>query len=101
MSTLATPEVQAIRADTEREVIRRLSNRTHNLKIMGQRVVIWKHSLTDKDKRAKLLTLAAQLKVSSARASVAVSSAEQAIFEVRTVNTVSNSLVPSDKVKVC
>jgi hypothetical protein len=85
MSSLASPEVQAIREQAIRDAIERLTNRTHDVATIGARVLVWRHALASADKRPKLLTLAQRLGVSSPRASQAVASAEGAILDLRTV----------------
>jgi hypothetical protein len=88
MSVLSEIEARRIKDATIRAVILRITNRTHDLATVGARAFVWKHALTVADKKPKLLTLAAHLGVSSARASTAVSAAESALFEVRNVKRV-------------
>jgi hypothetical protein len=89
MNSLPSLDEQLSREAIIRWVIDRLTNRTNDLSTVGARAFVWKHALAREGQRGKLLTLAAKLKVSSARASVAVAEAEGAIVKVRTINTAS------------
>ena len=89
MKSLPSLDEQLSREAMMRWVIDRLTNRTNDLSTVGARAFVWKHALAREGQKDKLLTLAAKLKVSSARASQAVASAEGAIVEVRTINTAS------------
>jgi len=83
--------IQRIREDAIRWAIDRLTNRTHDLKTVGARAFVWKHALAREGQKGKLLTLAARLQVTSARASQAVAEAEGAILFARTINTASQA----------
>jgi len=85
----APVEIQRQREDAIRWAIDRLTNRTNDLKTIGARCLVWRHALAREGQRGRLLNLAAMLKVSSARASVAVADALGSIVEGRTINTAS------------
>src|ERR1035441_2554163 len=87
--SLPSLDEQLSREAMIRWVIDRLTNRTNDLSTVGARAFVWKHALACEGKRGKLLTLAAKLKVSAARASQAVASTEGDIVKVRTINTAS------------
>ena len=90
-TTLSDIEQRQLADKVAREVINKLTHRARDPVLIGKRVITWQHRFTAADRRVKLLSLAKRLGVSSARASIAVSNAEAAIYEVRKVTIPSNT----------
>ncbi len=85
MTTLSDIEQRQLADRVTRDVIARLTQHCAAPELIGKRVIAWQYQLTAADQRTKLETLAQRLGVSLGRASIAVSNAETAIFEVREV----------------
>lgn len=85
MSTLPSPEVQSIREQAIREVIRHLTKDACDPARIGRRVLVWDYRLRRQAEGEKVISLAARLGVSQPRASKAIADAETSLYAIKVI----------------
>jgi hypothetical protein len=83
--TIASPEVQAIREQTVREVIRYLTKDARDLERIGRRVLLWEYQLRRKESEEKVISLAQRLGVSQPRVSKALADVQESLLAIKVI----------------